>query len=514
MTAILGFSDLLLTPNLNRQDQREYLQGIQKNGQALLELINDLIDISKIEAGNLSVKPANCAIPQVLNDALSIVKIRAEQKGLSLDVNYDEPLPKTIITDPIKLRQILVNLIGNAVKFTEHGGVQVLARCQTLEDRSARIQFVISDTGIGIPPEKLGDLFQPFMQTDSSLTRRHGGAGLGLAISNRLAIALGGDIEVISQAGQGSTFTLTVAVQLPKEEVLPQSGAKPWGKTDDAALEEEGPPIQGRILLVEDVPDVRKVICAVLDRIGLKTDTAKNGRAACEMAANSLTEGSPYDLILMDIQMPVMDGCAATRRLRRHGWQRPIVALTAYAMSGDREKCLAAGCDDYLAKPINIAELQKVLIRHLGQGKVATELFKESQEEPRGILKSGVLDAAVVAKLMQQFREELPGRAELIGKAYDDKDRTQLMHLIHQLKGATGIYGLKQISETACLVHQLVQEDVALEELQATISELVDMCKQAAAQQPQDSLGRHTISHTKKPSLHQRQSSRRKREQN
>ncbi len=486
MTAILGFSDLLMASNLSRHEQQEYLQGIQRNGQALLELLSDILNISKIEAGKLAVEPGNCAIQQVLEDTLLIVKIQADQKGLTLDVKYDEPLPKTIITDPVRLRQILVNLVGNAIKFTEQGGVRILVRCQAMEACSARIQFVISDTGIGITPEKLDDVFQLFTQSDSSMTRRYGGAGLGLAISKRLANALGGDIEVTSQVGKGSTFTLTLAVELPKEELFPQSVARPAVKIYQARVPVDVTPAQGQILLVEDVPDVRKVICAVLDRIGLKTDIAENGRVACDMATSSLTKGCPYDLILMDIQMPTMDGCETTRWLRQHNWQRPIVALTAYAMSSDREKCLEAGCDEYLAKPINIAALQKVLVRYLGQEKVAADLFKESPEKPQGILKSGVLAPAVVAQLMREFREELPGRAELIGKAYDDKDRTQLMRLTHQLKGAAGIYGLNQISDTARLVHQLAQEDVALEELQATVAELVEMCKQAAAQAPRE----------------------------
>ncbi len=203
MTAILGFSDLLMDPNLSPHEQQEFLQGIQRNGQTLLELIDDILDISKIEAGKLELKPGHCTIQQMVDDTLSIVKIRAEQKGLSLEVEYAEGLPKTIITDPVRLRQILVNLVGNAVKFTEQGGVRIFVRCQTLEACSARIQFEISDTGIGISPEKLGELLEPFTQSDSSLTRRYGGAGLGLAISKRLAKALGGDIAVTSQLGKG-----------------------------------------------------------------------------------------------------------------------------------------------------------------------------------------------------------------------------------------------------------------------------------------------------------------------
>jgi PAS domain S-box-containing protein len=513
MTAILGFSDLLMASNLSLHEQQEYLLGIQRNGQALLELLNDILDISKIEAGKLGVEPRNCAIRQVVDDTLSIVKVRAEQKGLTLDVKYAEPLPKTIITDPARLRQILVNLAGNAIKFTKHGGVQIMVRCQTQETCSARIQFVISDTGIGIPPEKLDDVFRPFTQIDSLLTRRHGGAGLGLAISKRLANALGGDIDVTSQIDKGSVFIFTVTVQLPKEETLPPSDRRHKKKADKAKVHVDRAPVQASILLVEDVPDVRKVICAVLHRFGLKTEVAEDGRVACEMALKSLTQGNPYGLILMDIQMPVMDGCEATRRLRQQGWQRPIVALTAYAMSGDRDKCLAAGCDDYLDKPVNCLELQKILERYLGRGKITGESPAESTGKALGILKSGVLDPAVVAKLMREFCEELPGRAKLIGKAYDDKDRTQLMHLSHQLKGAAGMHGLNRISETARLVHQLAQEGVAMEELQATVCELQDMCMQAAARQPQDSSGRQRQSRAKKPLTRGRTSTRRKREQ-
>jgi CheY-like chemotaxis protein/HPt (histidine-containing phosphotransfer) domain-containing protein len=342
-----------------------------------------------------------------------------------------------------------------------------------------------------------------------TMTRRYGRAGLGLAISNRLAKALGGNIKVTSQVGTGSTFTLAILVKLPKDIVYPNSAECLSAKGPDNAVQASQTPVQGRILLVEDIVNVRKVICAVLDKIGLKTDAADNGSAACEMAMNSLAEKSPYDLIFMDIQMPTMDGYEATHKLRQLGWRLPIVALTAHAMSGDRDRCIAAGCDDYLAKPINCTQLQKIIAQFLGEAKVSTDLSADAREKQQGILKSGVLDPAVAADLMRQYRDELPGRAELIGKAFDDRDRKRLAHLTHQLKGAAGIYGLDRISEIARLINQLAQGDVALDELQATVCELFDMCRQASVEPPRDSSDRNSQSRLKKSTISQKQPSRR-----
>ena len=210
MTAILGFSDLLASPNLPYQEHREFLTGIQRNGKALLELISDILDLSRIEAEKVTLEKVDCPLPQLIDDVLSVVQVRAEEKGLSLDVDYTFPLPETIHTDPVRLRQILANLIGNAIKFTHRGGVRITLRHFQGTGPSAHVQFAIADTGIGIPADKMGDLFQSFTQLDASASRRYGGTGLGLAISRRLAKALGGDIEAASQLGAGSTFTVTI----------------------------------------------------------------------------------------------------------------------------------------------------------------------------------------------------------------------------------------------------------------------------------------------------------------
>ncbi len=371
MTAILGFTDLLASPNLLCREQREFLVGIQRNGRALLELIGDILDLSRIEADRLTPEMADCTLQQIIDDVLSVVQVRAAEKGLSLEVSHVSPLPEIIRTDPACLRQVLTNLIGNAVKFTEHGTVRMILRCMQAPGRPARMQFAISDTGIGIPADKIGELFEPFTQVDGSASRRYGGTGLGLAISRRLARALGGDVQVISQLGKGSTFTLTIDAGSPRNMRVRQSPQVPSTAEEGLASDEHDVPLHGRVLLAEDVPDLLVLFRQILEQMNLEVETATDGNLACEMAEKSQTEGRPYDLILMDIQMPKTNGYEATRRLREHGWQGPIVALTACVMVGDRERCLQVGCNGYLAKPITATGLRDTLARYLRRGAAA-----------------------------------------------------------------------------------------------------------------------------------------------
>jgi signal transduction histidine kinase/CheY-like chemotaxis protein len=367
MTAILGFSELLDSPSLPPSERREFLSGIRRNGMAMLQLIDAVMDLSQIEAGRLTIDRTDCPLQELLNDVVSSLQTEADKKALSLKVLAELPLPVRIHTDPVRLRQILLNLLANAVKFTERGEVRITLR-SVGEGPKPRVQFIVSDTGIGIPADKIGLLFQPFTQVDASLNRRHSGLGLGLAISKRLAVALGGDIQVASEPGHGSTFTLTIDAGPSRSHSMLsaiQTGsvvsAEPVSRTAK-------PSLRGRVLLVEDDPDVAKVVSLLVQKRGVEVDVAKNGRVACEMADCSKAESRAYALILMDIQMPKMDGHQATQELRRRGWQGPIIALTAHAMAEDREECLRAGCNDYLPKPAITNGLRAVLDRYVGGG--------------------------------------------------------------------------------------------------------------------------------------------------
>jgi len=358
MTAILGFSDLLLG-DITRQEADEAAHIIKRNGEYLLAIINDILDLSKIETGKFEIIRTICSPGQIASDVIATMKVCADAKGLSLTLDCEGDVPQSIQTDPFSLRQILVNLIGNAVKFTEIGGVRVVVRQDAGTDNRFKLNFDVIDTGIGLSEEQIGLLFQPFSQADSSMRRRFGGTGLGLAISRRLAVMLGGDVSVTSVLGKGSKFTLAIdtgPVEGVKLVDLPLDVAEPrWqGVTDELKL-------NCRILLVEDGPDNQRLITFILRKAGAEVTVAENGQAAVYLALAAQRVNNPFDVILMDMQMPVMDGYEATRSLRNAGYTKPIIALTAQAMREDYKNCIDAGCDGYLAKPINRIDLLQSL---------------------------------------------------------------------------------------------------------------------------------------------------------
>ncbi|CAG0965166.1 two-component system, sensor histidine kinase [Phycisphaerales bacterium] len=353
MTAILGFAELLNDPEQPPDARRENVETINRSGQHLLSVINDILDLSKIEAGRMTVEPVPCSPVSIIEDVISLMRVRASEKGLELDVVYGSAMPRTIRSDPGRLRQILINLVGNAVKFTQQGRVAIHAR---VDAASERMIVGVEDTGIGIAPESLGMLFRPFSQSDSSMSRRFGGTGLGLAIGKRFAELLGGSLSVRSTPGQGSEFTLEVqtgplgACELITGQVVEQEAA--------CAPAAPSPTLEGvRVLLAEDGVDNQRLIAHHLRKSGATVEIAENGRLACDAAAAAKAGGRPFDLILMDMQMPEMDGYAAATALRTRGDRTPIVALTAHALVGDRDKCMAAGCTDYLTKPVNRTDL-------------------------------------------------------------------------------------------------------------------------------------------------------------
>jgi len=370
MTAILGFTDIILAEAGLEQappERVEALQTIQRNGRYLLELINDILDLSKIECGKLEVERGACRPAELLQEVVRLMQVRADAKGLTLALEIVGPLPQTVVTDALRLRQVLINLIGNAVKFTEVGGVRLVARFAPRDRAKGTLRVEVVDSGVGITAEQLERLFQPFAQAESRITRTYGGTGLGLSISKRLCQLLGGDLSVSSVAGQGSTFAVELEVEVDATEQpaksTPATGSRRMPPTSAAA--QPLPSLAGRILFAEDGPDNQRLIGFVLKKAGAEVTLVDNGAEACCAALDAQAAGRPFDLILMDMQMPVLDGCEATRRLRAAGYAGPIVALTANAMDGAEESCRAAGCDDYTVKPIDRARLLAMMAKHL-----------------------------------------------------------------------------------------------------------------------------------------------------
>lgn len=480
MAAITGFAELLMSEECSAKEQHEHLSTIQRNAEGLLAIINDILDLSKIEAERFQLEQVDWSPRQVVEDVENLMRKQAEQKRLNLRVRYVEPLPAVIHTDPVRLRQILLNLVGNAIKFTHTGEVQIVVRCVAGDDARSRIQFEVADSGIGISAEALEGLFEPFTQVDMSSTRHFGGTGLGLSISQRLAAMLGGGIEVESEPGKGSTFTLTIDAGLAETT----GDMETTRDMEHQTGQDRRPSLQGRILLAEDLPEMARLVQRTLAKTNLKLDVVDNGLLACERAMASKVAGRPYDLVLMDIRMPVMDGYEATRRLRKDGWEGAIVALTAHSMRGDREKCLEAGCDDYLSKPVSRTKFFQILERYLIQADSAVEETAQEvqscQDSAEGKLFDGLLDAAAANQLVDEYAVTLLVKADAIEKALTTRDLDSLAGLAHELKGVAGMYGFSQVSQAALALKQLIAEANDLKAIETSVAELAKLCREAA----------------------------------
>ena len=389
MTAILGYAELLAENcprqcEFGRSNFADHAATITRNADHLLQIINDILDLSKIEAGKMEVEKVPCCPGQILEEVRSLMAIRAQPKNLQLDVESIGKIPEIIHSDPTRLRQVLINLVGNAIKFTDRGSVRVTVRLlpdptgqkdpaaasgkPTCVPAAGRLQFQVIDTGIGLTPEQIGRLFQPFSQADGSTTRRFGGTGLGLSVSNRLVEMLGGRIDVESKPGVGSTFSVTVATgPLDGIRLIELIRSSPSSTPVSRGETPGGRRLHGRILLAEDGIDNQRLIAILLRKAGAEVAVVENGRIAIETAMLAAREGHPFDLIFMDMQMPEIDGYSAARSLREQNYAGPIIALTAHAMTGDRDKCIAAGCSDYVTKPINRARLLEAADRWMNR---------------------------------------------------------------------------------------------------------------------------------------------------
>ncbi len=454
LNAIMGFTDLLLkgADEGDEKERRDYLETIYKSGKHLLELINDILDLSKIEAGRMDIEKIACSPHEIVASVMSVLRVRAKERGLSFTSEWPDGVPEKIQGDPVRLRQLLINLAGNAIKFTDSGSVRIVTRLAGANGKRM-LAFEVIDTGIGIAADKLGAIFDPFVQADNTVTRRFGGTGLGLAISRRIAAALGGELAVRSQLGSGSVFTATI-------DPGPMEGIKFLeSPPTDAVAGRDGqrierkvtlPPV--RVLLVEDGSTNRKLISLVLRRAGAQVTTAENGEIAVNIASKE-----SFDVILMDMQMPVMDGYTATRKLRKLGVSLPILALTAHAMAGDEQKCLRAGCSGYVSKPVDADRLLETIAKALGES--APEIVEEKQPLAQARLLESRLPTddpefrEIVEEFVQRAREQL----EAICQAWAKQDLETLARLAHWLKGAGGTAGFDAFTEPARNLEQLVK---------------------------------------------------------
>jgi len=457
LTAIIGFSEMLLAKKQNNNDDKESLNTIFKNSKHLLQVINEILDFSKIESEKLDIEVLPIVLTEILSDLESVMKLNASIKEIDFKLVIDYPIPKIIHSDPTRLKQILFNLVNNAIKFTDQGYVQLSIGYNST---NSSIEFDIIDTGIGIERDKLNLLFTPFTQADSSTTRKHGGTGLGLYISKRLIEKLGGDIQIESIKDLGTKLHFKInAGEIDPSSLL----RKPYKQQILQTSESRSvinQPLLGSILLVDDSPDNRKLVSALLSSHAVDIAQAENGKQAIEISL-----ANEFDLILMDIQMPIMDGVEATKWLRSTGYKKPIIALTANAMKEEQERYLEAGCDDFLSKPIDQSIFFKILNKYIGA----------SIQKPK--TKNIEMNNDLVL-LEKEFVDSLTERMELITNGFSQQDFELIKSESHKLKGIAGAYGYNEITASAGKIESAIKSsnpDIAKTELTV----LIELCQNA-----------------------------------
>ncbi|MHC4535371.1 MAG: PAS domain-containing hybrid sensor histidine kinase/response regulator [Planctomycetota bacterium] len=487
MNGIMGMLELAMDEPLDDKVE-DYLQTAKLSADTLLAIIDDILDISKIEAGKICIEIIDCSLKQLLCEIYALMRPQAEQKGIELTISIETPVPEQIRTDPTRLRQCLLNLVGNAVKFTDSGYVRVHVNGQDGKG-GATIRLEVEDTGIGIELDKQKLIFEAFTQADYTTTRKFGGTGLGLVITRNLAKLLGGKISLDSGSGEGSTFSLTIpaGVDVGKGPMMTEFNPDLAGAREPLDISTQ---FSGKILVVEDDSASQKTILAILNKLGLETDIAHNGKQAVQKAHKKL-----FDLILMDMHMPKMNGYEATKSLRKHGVTIPIIALTASVMKNDLDKCLAAGCDLFLSKPVNRNKLLETLAKYLpsselknkkkktksksgnSKSEVVNSVKKQinqlnelisGQQPPKEILvdrnrdqadkdiidwpelESRIESESLIKEIISSFFIDNTTRLELLVEAVKTENLEEVKMLSHALKGSAGTIAAKPLSQAAC----------------------------------------------------------------
>ena len=511
MNAIIGFSEVLSEEELT-DEQRKHVDIIRESGENLLQLINDILDLSKIEAGKLDTEIIECSLGRLLAVVEPLMRPRAEEKGLDFEVVKSEGLPALIRTDPVRLRQCLINLINNSIKFTEKGYVHTTVSLEEFGNEPY-IRFDIEDTGIGIPADKQELIFAKFEQVEGGTRRRYGGTGLGLSITKQLVHLLGGELTLTSEEGKGSVFSFVIpaGVDVKSQPLLDEYDFVSELSQEDKDTSEQVK-LSGHVLVAEDSRASQMLITLLLEKLGLQTTTAEDGKKAVQEALSQ-----SFDLIFMDMQMPNMNGYEATKELRSKGITTPIVALTAHAMKGDDEKCISAGCDDYLTKPIERRKLLETIRKHLtSEGKALSEkvdLVKshvdqlgqlcsdetsseaesnesvsvQSSEEvvDWAAVKNICDDETVIKEIVNAFLKDGPQTITSIADAIKVENPADVQSYAHKLKGAALSIGASRLPEVAHRLECAGQEkDIAtaaslFDNLQSEFEKLVSFLSEA-----------------------------------
>ena len=470
LNSIVGYADLLSRSGRDQSDSELWTRHLRRSSSHLLSLVNDILDLSKIEAGKMRVRMEWHSLAEILRDVGLLMRPQSNEKLLTLDIEMIGEVPEKIETDSVRLRQILVNLVSNAVKFTETGGVWIRAAA-TPNPGTGEVTLTIdvADTGIGINIDDVERIFQPFTQIRTAVNEHFEGTGLGLDISTRMARMIGGELSVKSELGQGTTFRLQLEVG-SKEELtmvgpmklelvdLPESGANTTESRLDGC----------RLLVVDDGRDNQRILRFILEEAGAHVDIADEGQAGVARAVAAEEAGSAYHIILMDLQMPVMDGLEATRRLKECGVSAPVIAITAYATTQDRRRSLDAGCVEFVTKPIIPEQLVDVVARHVDMPGVplieptpATDLTSAMAENPR------------FAPLLQAYLDDIPETIELIESCFADANQEGLLRCVHQLKGTAQSYGYPDLGRLAERCQDQLRDGTAVEDMTDSVDALL-----------------------------------------
>jgi len=481
LTAIIGFAEASLDSDQTMKERLTALRTIVRSGKHLLQVINDILDLSKIEADKLEIEKIDVPLFQFMADIEAVARMQVADKLFTFNINYEYPVPTTISTDPLRLKQVLFNLLSNAFKFTNSGHVNINISCDKQNDI---IKFSVIDSGVGISQKQIENIFNAFSQEDVSTSRKYGGTGLGLSISRLLIEKMGGTITVQSTKGVGSNFTIFVnSGNLAEAEFVDGPGEIPKFSIEehqDIILTEKNP-LVGHVLLAEDNLDNQKLIAMHLEKMGAMVQIVDNGKQAIDEAL-----ANQYDLIFMDMQMPVMDGVQAVRELRKKSYQGAIVALTANAMKEDRDKCMRAGCNDFVSKPIDKDRLYDVTARYLQVAKTTSDRSFEP------IYSTLLNDDESYINLVNQFIQNLPERVDNLITSYNNGELAEVRKITHDLKGLGGGYGFAQLSEVASKLTFLL-EDNNIKTIPTVLIELEDICKRIfkGAEQPHDEVKRY-----------------------